>query len=67
MHLVMVLVISTAGLGLINYQGGETAAYNIFLSTGILLLMFTISTVMLLFAENKASITKTNQKVKKNR
>ena len=57
----------TAGLGLINYQGGETAAYNIFLSTGILLLMFTISTVMLLFAENKASITKTNQKVKKNR
>lgn len=55
----------TAGLGLINYQGGETAAYNIFLSTGILLLMFTISTVMLLFAENKASITKTNQKVKK--
>lgn len=33
----------TAGLGLINYQGGETAAYNIFLSTGILLLMFTIT------------------------
>ena len=55
----------TAGLGLINYQSGETTAYNIFLSTGILLLMFAISTAMLLFAENKASTTKTNQKVKK--
>lgn len=43
----------TAGLSLINYQSGETAAYNIFLSVGILLVMFAISNAMVLFAENK--------------
>lgn len=43
----------TAGLELINYKSGETAAYNIFLSTGILLLMLAISNAMVLFAENK--------------
>ena len=55
----------TAGLGLINYQNGETATYNIFLSAGILLLMFAISNAMVLFAENKTPTVKANTKVKK--
>ena len=55
----------TAGLGLINYQNGETATYNIFLSAGILLLMFAISNAMVLFAENKTPAVKASTKVKK--
>lgn len=54
----------TAGLGLINYQSGETAAYNIFLSAGILLVMFAISNTMVLFAENKMPVAKANQRLK---
>lgn len=55
----------TAGLGLINYQSGETAAYNIFLSVGILLVMFAISNGMVLFAENKMPVAKEKSKIKK--
>ncbi len=55
----------TAGLGLINYQSGETAAYNIFLSVGILLVMFAISNAMVLFAENKMPVAKEKSKIRK--